>query len=172
MNNGQMDRGNENPTQPWWLRKTTKKSQSGWSAPGFEPGTSRMRVSCVTTEPPRSVFLALFLHFRRKIRLKYGPRCVCVCVCVYVCLCLYRSLSLSLSLSRSLSRALSLSLSLSLCVKFWSPPNNFQTSYPIDRIFWLHIASYRNCRTPLNPFLNFENCAREKILKLIFSPFD
>ena len=26
MNNGQMDRGNENPTQhlPWWLRKTTK----------------------------------------------------------------------------------------------------------------------------------------------------
>ena len=27
MNNGQMDRGNENPTQhlPWWLRKTTKK---------------------------------------------------------------------------------------------------------------------------------------------------
>ena len=52
MNNGQMDRGNENPTQhlPWCLRKTTKKSQSGWSAPGFEPGTS-----CVTTVPPRSV---------------------------------------------------------------------------------------------------------------------
>ena len=27
MNNGQMDRGNENPTQhlPWWLMKTTKK---------------------------------------------------------------------------------------------------------------------------------------------------
>ena len=24
-------------------------------ATGFEPGTSRMRVSCVTTEPPRSV---------------------------------------------------------------------------------------------------------------------
>ena len=44
MNNGQMDRGNENPTQhlPWWLRKTMKKPQSGWSAPGFEPGTSRM----------------------------------------------------------------------------------------------------------------------------------
>ena len=61
MNNGQMDRGNENPTQyfPWWLRKTTKKPQSGWSAPGFEPGTSRMRVSCVTTEPPRSVFIYL-----------------------------------------------------------------------------------------------------------------
>ena len=56
MNNGQMDRGNENPSQhlPWWLRKTTKKPQSGWSAPGFEPGTSRMRVSCVTTEPRHS----------------------------------------------------------------------------------------------------------------------
>ena len=28
MNNGQMDRGNENLTQhlPWWLRKTTKKT--------------------------------------------------------------------------------------------------------------------------------------------------
>ena len=27
MSNGQMDRGNENPTQhlPWWLMKTTKK---------------------------------------------------------------------------------------------------------------------------------------------------
>ena len=57
MNNGQMDPGNENPTQhlPCCLRKTTKKPQSGWSAPGFEPGTSRMRVSCVTTAPPRSV---------------------------------------------------------------------------------------------------------------------
>ena len=37
MNNGEMDRGNENPPQhlPWWLRKTTKKAPSGWSAPGF-----------------------------------------------------------------------------------------------------------------------------------------
>ena len=53
-----MDRGNENPTQnlPRWLRKTTKKPQSGCPAPGFEPGTSRMRVSCVTTEPLHSVF--------------------------------------------------------------------------------------------------------------------
>ena len=42
---------------PCWVRKTTKKPQSGWSAPGFEPGTSRMRVSCVTTEPPCSVVL-------------------------------------------------------------------------------------------------------------------
>ena len=64
MNNGQMDRGNENPTQhlPWWLRETTKKPQSGWSAPGFEPGTSRMRVSCVTTDPPRSVNFYLFIY--------------------------------------------------------------------------------------------------------------
>ena len=56
MNNGQMDHGTENPTQHL-PRKITKKPQSGWSAPGFEPGTSRMRVSSVTTEPPRSVYL-------------------------------------------------------------------------------------------------------------------
>ena len=58
MNNGQMDRGNENPTQhlPWWLWKTTKKTTARLVAPGFEPETSRMRVSCVTrAEPPRSV---------------------------------------------------------------------------------------------------------------------
>ena len=29
--------------------------QPGWPAKVFEPGTSRIRVSCVTTEPPRSV---------------------------------------------------------------------------------------------------------------------
>ena len=49
-----------------------------------------------------------------------------------------------------------------------APPNNFQTSYPIDTKFWLHIVSYRNSQTPLIPFPNFENCAREKFLKLIF----
>ena len=37
-----------------------KKPQSVWSAPGFEPATSRMRVSCVTTEPPRSVVIFYF----------------------------------------------------------------------------------------------------------------
>ena len=37
--------------------KPRKKPQSGWSAPGFERGTSWMRVSCVTMEPPRSVKL-------------------------------------------------------------------------------------------------------------------
>ena len=58
----------------YWV-KPRKKPQSGWSAPGFEPGTSRMWVSCVTTGPPRSVFLFLFLHFRRKTRLiKYRAR--------------------------------------------------------------------------------------------------
>ena len=36
-------------------RGKPRKPQSGWSAPGFESGTSRMRVSCVTMEPPRSV---------------------------------------------------------------------------------------------------------------------
>ena len=55
--------------------------------------------------------------------------CVCVCVCVCVCLC--------------------------VCVQFWSPPNNFHTSYAIDTKFWLHIVSYRNSPTPLIPFLNF-----------------
>ena len=50
-NKGQMDRGNENSTQhlPWWLRKTTNKPQSCWSAPGFEPGTSRMRYHGATS---------------------------------------------------------------------------------------------------------------------------
>ena len=38
-----------------------EKTQSGWSAPGFEPGTSRMRVSCVTTEPTRSVKIIILL---------------------------------------------------------------------------------------------------------------
>ena len=28
-----------------------------------------------------------------------------------------------------------------VCGKFWSPPNNFQTSYPIDTKFRLHIAA-------------------------------
>ena len=38
------------------LRKPLKP-QPGWPATGFEPGTSRMQVSCVTMEPPRSVLL-------------------------------------------------------------------------------------------------------------------
>ena len=34
------------------------------------------------------------------------------------------------------------------------------------------IVSYQNSPTALIPFLNFENCAWDKILKLIFSPFN
>ena len=40
-------------------KQWTLKRQPGWPAMGFEPGTSRMRVSCVTTETPRSVRLLL-----------------------------------------------------------------------------------------------------------------
>ena len=57
-------------------------------------------------------------------------------------------------------------------VKFWSPPNNFETSYPIVTKFWLLIVSYRHSPTSLIPYLNFQNCAREKFLKFIFSSFN
>ena len=64
-------------------------------------------------------------------------------------------------------------VSVCLCVcTILVPPNNFQTSYPIDTKFWLHIVSYRNSPMPLIPLLNFENCAWEKFLKFIFSPFN
>ena len=95
-------------------------------------------------------FLVLFLHFCRKTRL---IKQASVCLCVYLCVCV------------------SLSLCVCVCVclfKILAPPNNFQTSYPIDTKFWLHIVSYRNYPTPLTPFLNSENCAREKFLKFIF----
>ena len=55
-----------------------------------------------------------------------------------------------------------------VCVKFWSPTYNIKTRYPIDRKFWLYIASHRNSVMPYFPFLNFQNCAQEKFLKLIF----
>ena len=95
-------------------------------------------------------FLVLFLHFRRKTRLiKWASVCVCVSVCICQCVCV------------------------SVCVSLYSfgPPNNFHTSYAIDTKCWLHIVSYQNSPTPLIPFLNFENCAREKFLKFILSPF-
>ena len=62
VNNGQMDRGNENPTEHLssWLRETKKKPQSRWSAPGFELGTSRIRVQCVTSALYRSLAQFLF----------------------------------------------------------------------------------------------------------------
>ena len=55
-----------------------------------------------------------------------------------------------------------------VCVKFWSHPNDFQTSYPIDTKFWLHIISYRNSPTPLIPFLNFEKMYLGEIFKIHF----
>ena len=62
MNNGQMDRGNENPTQnfPWWLREAMIKSQPGWLGLGFELGISKIRVQCVATAPTNSVAQFLF----------------------------------------------------------------------------------------------------------------
>ena len=84
--------------------------------------------------------------------------CVCmhVCVCVHACVCVCERAHVSVC----------------VCIQFWSPPNKFHTSYAIDTKFWLHIVSYRNSPTPLIPFINFENCAREKFLKFIFSPFN
>ena len=122
-------------------------------------------------DPKFLQFLVLFLHFRRKTRLiKWAfvrvCVCVCVCVCVSVCLCLCLCLSVCVCVS------VCVYVCVCVCVKFWSPPNNFQTTYPIDTKFWLHILSYRKSPTPFIPFLNFENCAREKFLKLIFSPFN
>ena len=83
MNNGQMDHGNENPTQhlPWWLRKTTKKPQSGWSAPGFEPGTSRTRVSLRyhgATSLGRSILYVLFFLKKKTVmeRLENEQSCL------------------------------------------------------------------------------------------------
>ena len=59
---GQMERGNENATSIcFMIEENHQKTQSDWSAPGFEPGTSRMRVSSVTREPPRSVGRLLYV---------------------------------------------------------------------------------------------------------------
>ena len=69
---------------------------------------------------------------------------------------------------RRKTRFIKMGLRVCVCVQFWSPPNKFHTNYAIDTKFWLHIVSYRNSPTPLVPFLNFENCAREKFLKFIF----
>ena len=57
MNNDQMDRGDENPTQlfPSLLREAMIKFQSGWLGPGFELGISQIRVQCDATAPPNSV---------------------------------------------------------------------------------------------------------------------
>ena len=64
MNNGQMDRSNENKTQyvPWWLREAMKISQSGWLEPGCELETFQIRVECVTTAPTWFSLLVDFLN--------------------------------------------------------------------------------------------------------------
>ena len=91
--------------------------------------------------------LVYFLKKKRLIKWVAGEWvCVCECVCVCVSVC--------------------------MSVVSFGPPNNFQTSYPIDTKFRLHIVSYRNSPTVFIPFLNYENCAREKFLKIIFSPFN
>ena len=89
VNTGQMDRGNENPTQclPWWLRKTTKEKKNshlfGTKIRTRDlPNTSLACYQCVT-----SLFIfSLISAFRRKTRHKMGT-CVwvCVCVCARVC---------------------------------------------------------------------------------------
>ena len=61
MNNSQMDRGNA-----LMIEKNHEKTQSGSSVPWYEPGTSRMQVSCVTTEPPRSV-IAFIVYSQKKV---------------------------------------------------------------------------------------------------------
>ena len=85
------------------------------------------------------IFFSLVSFLKKKKRLiKWAAGvCVCLCVCVSVCVCVCTILV---------------------------PPINFQTSYPIDTKCRLHIVSYRNSPTPLIPFLNFENCVREKFI--------
>ena len=62
MNNGQMDRGNENATQhlPWWLREAMIKSQPDCLGPEVELETSQIQVQRVTIAPPHSVVQFLF----------------------------------------------------------------------------------------------------------------
>ena len=96
------------------------------------------KTSFVIVNTFKKSFFLVLFLFWKKKRLIKWAAGVCVCVCVCV------------------------------SVQFWSPPNNFQTSYPINTKFWLHTVSYRNSPTPLIPVLNFESCAREKFLKFIF----
>ena len=43
-----------------------------------------------------------------------------------------------------------------VCVKFWSPPNNFQTTYLIDTKFWLHIVRTGTLQRRYSRFSNFK----------------
>ena len=69
MNYGQMDRGNENPTQhfPWWLRKTTKNPSQPKAALGFVIETSWIRVQCVITFGDAYVIIIIIKTFSYKI---------------------------------------------------------------------------------------------------------
>ena len=90
------------------------------------------------------ICISLVSAFRRKTRLiKWASVCVCLCVCVSV---------------YSFGPPLTISIPVMRLIR------NVGDTYTV--------VSYRNSPTPLIPFLNFENCAREKLLKLIFSPFD
>ena len=118
------------------------------------------------------IFSLVSAFSQKKILIKWATMCVCVCVCMHACVqvCF---LCVRIWVCMSLSVCVSLSLSVCLCLcTVLVPPNNFHTSYAIDTKCWLHIVSYRNSPTPLIPFLNFENCAWEKFLKFIFSPFN
>ena len=53
MISGQM--GCSNKAVALMTEGTTKQIQSDLSGPGFDLGTSRMRIQCVTTVPPRSI---------------------------------------------------------------------------------------------------------------------
>ena len=80
MNNGQMDRGNKNPTQnlPWWLRKTTKKpNQVGWYRE-LNPGPPECESRALPRNHLALLFWILSLLFRRKTRLLNGHQSVCV----------------------------------------------------------------------------------------------
>ena len=105
--------------------------------------------NCAREKFFKFIFSLVYASSQKNKTYKMGlGMCVCVCVCVCLCACAC------------------------VCVQFWSRPNNFHTSYAIDTKFWLHIVSYWNSPMQLIPFLNFENCDREKFLKLIFSPFN
>ena len=83
--------------------------------------------------------------------------CVCVCVCVYVCVCVRVCVRGCVCVCVLVCVCVCVRACVCVCVKFWTPTKNFQTGYPIDTKFWLHIVSYRNSPTPLIPFPNFQN---------------
>ena len=89
MNNGQMDRGNENPTQhlPWWLRKITKNLSQVGRHRDLNPGPPECESRALRRSHLARSYLVLFVHFCRKTRLMNWALCyVCMYVCTYVCM--------------------------------------------------------------------------------------